>query len=99
MSLRSIAVCAVLGIAVLSGPCLRPAAAQHVVTDSEASKLTLDALTAAPRPIYRPMYRPMYRQAMAMRRIRSAGGISHAVHAAAYRHHSSIHTGFRRHRR
>ncbi|WP_428376720.1 hypothetical protein [Lichenicoccus sp.] len=86
-------------MAILSGPGERPAAAQHVVTDSEASKLTLDALTAAPRPVYRSIYRPIYRQAMAMRRLRYAGGISRAIHATAYRHHAGIHTGFRRHRR
>ncbi len=27
--------------------------AQHVVTDNEAGKLTLDALTATPAPVYR----------------------------------------------
>ena len=32
-----------------------PAFAQHVVTDTEAGKLTFDALTATPRPIYRPI--------------------------------------------
>ncbi len=37
-----------------------PAFAQHVVTDDEASKLTLDALTAAPRVIvHRAAYRPV----------------------------------------
>ena len=36
-----------------------PALAQHVVTDYEAGKLTLDALTATPRPmVHRVMYRP-----------------------------------------
>ena len=35
------------------------AKAQHVVTEAEASKLTLEALTAAPRPIYRTYYRPI----------------------------------------
>nr|WP_321984509.1 hypothetical protein [uncultured Lichenicoccus sp.] len=99
MSLRSVAVCIVLGLAILSGPCLRPAAAQHVVTSSEAGKLTLDALTAAPRPVYRSIYRPIYRQAMAIRRIRYAGGVARAMRATAYRHHASIHIGFRRHRR
>jgi hypothetical protein len=34
--------------------------AQHVVTEAEASKLTLEALTAAPRPVYRPIYRAAY---------------------------------------
>ena len=95
MSLRKIAVCAVLAMAILSIPGVRQAAAQHVVTNSEASKLTLDSLTAAPRPVYRPIYR----QAMAMRRIRYAGGVERAVRATTYRHHSGIHTGFRRHHR
>lgn len=98
MSLRSLSLIAVLGIAILSAPGARPAAAQHIVTDREAGKLTLDALTAAPRPVYRPIYRPIYRQVMAMRRIRSAGGVARSMHAAAYRHQSVIHTGFRRHR-
>ncbi len=97
MSLRSIAICALLGIGVVSGLSTFPAKAQHVVTDYEARKLTLDALTAVPRPVYRPVFRPVVRQAMAMRRIRHAGGVSRAMHAS-YRHHSSIHGGFRRHR-
>ncbi len=52
-----------------------PAArAQHVVTDSEAGKLTLDALTATPRPLYRPI--------MAMRRVHRSSYVSHLTHVS-----------------
>ena len=97
MSLRSIALSALLGIGLVSGLSARPAVAQHVVTDYEARKLTLDALTAVPRPVYRPVFRPVVRQAMAMRRIRRAGGVSRAMHAG-YRHHSATHGAIHRHR-
>ena len=50
-----------------------PALAQHVVTDYEAGKLTLDALTATP-VVHHILYRmPRY-------------GTVRAVHAASYRH-------------
>ncbi len=69
--------------------------AQHVVTEDEAAKLTLEALTAAPpRPVYRPIYRAYYRPAF-LRYGRAHGW--HAVTRASYRvelaHHRS-----RRHR-
>ena len=56
-----------------------PARAQHVVTDIEAGKLTLDALTATPRPIYRPI--------VAFRRMHRGGYVARAahVHFVAYR--------------
>ena len=49
----------------------RLARAQHVVTSVEAGKLTLAALTAAPRPVYRPVYR----RVMAVRSLHQAGGV------------------------
>lgn len=44
------------------------ARAQHVVTEAEASKLTLEALTATPPPP-RPVYRAYYRPAMSVRTV------------------------------
>ena len=44
------------------------ARAQHVVTEQEAGKLTLEALTAAPPPP-RPAYRAYYRPAMSLRTV------------------------------
>ena len=54
---------------------MTPALAQHVVTDYEAGKLTLDALTATPVPVvHHIVYRmPRYQTVR-------------AVHATAYRH-------------
>ena len=41
-------------LTIAAGSALAPAAmAQHVVTDNEAGKLTLDALTATPMPVVR----------------------------------------------
>lgn len=54
--------------------CVAPARA-HVVTNVEAGKLTLDALTEAPKPVYRPIYRRYTHSIMATRRV------------ARYRHH------------
>ena len=69
-----------------------PAFAQHVVTDDEAGKLTLDALTATPRPVvHRVIYRqvrsswmqprsrsiPMVRLASFHRSIRESSTMSH----------------------
>jgi hypothetical protein len=60
--------------------------AQHVVTEAEASKLTLEALTAAPRPVYRPVYRAYYRPAMATRFEHARGhGWRHGFERASYR--------------
>ena len=47
--------------------------AQHVVTEAEASKLTLEALTAAPPPP-RPIYRAYVRRAMARSYVVRASG-------------------------
>jgi hypothetical protein len=66
---------AALGSLLLAAPAAR---AEHVVTDMEAGKLTFDALTATPRPIYRPI--------MATRRLYRAGGhASHAYRTISYR--------------
>ncbi len=74
-----------------------PAFAQHVVTDYEAGKLTLDALTAAPRVIvHRAAYRPL-------RMSRSDGWSRHgrsrsvaAVHEASF-HRGLVHEASYRH--
>lgn len=71
MSFRSILVAAA-GICGLLLVFTAPVAhAQHVITDSEADKLTLDALTATPRPIYRPV--------MAIRHMHRTGYASHSA--------------------
>lgn len=66
-----------------------PAFAQHVVTDDEAGKLTLDALTAAPRVfVHRAAYRPVrmsWSDGWSRHgRIRSVGAV----------HEASFHRGF-----
>lgn len=61
--------------------------AQHVVTDGEAGKLTLDALTATPRAfVHRVVYRPTRGGWAQENRYRSV----HAVHEASYRRLSMI---------
>ena len=73
------------------------ARAQHVVTEDEASKLTLEALTAAPRPVYRPVYRASYRPASWRFEHRSHGW-QRAVYRASYRTAETRHVS-RHHRR
>ena len=60
-----------------------PAFAQHVVTDMEAGKLTFDALTATPRPIYRPI--------VAFRHVHRGAYISRV----SYRHRGGFHSKWR----
>lgn len=81
VSLKAAFVTAALGCALLLGAA--PAFAQHVVTNVEAGKLTFDALTATPRPVYRPI--------MAVRRLHRSGGISRVV----YRRRSGSHSSWR----
>ena len=81
MSLKAAFATAALGCALLLGSA--PAFAQHVVTDVEAGKLTFDALTATPRPVYRPI--------MAVRRMHRSHGFSRAV----YRRRTSSHSSWR----
>lgn len=73
------------------------ALAQHVVTDDEAGKLTLDALTATPRAlVHRVVYRPTRGGWAQASRYRSV----HVVHEAAYRRFtSSVHPLARNRRR
>ncbi len=73
--------------------------AQHVVTEDEASKLTLEALTAPPpRPVYRPIYRAYYRPAMSTRFEHRSHGWQRAVSHVSYRV-AATHRTARRHRR
>ena len=66
-----------------------PAFAQHVVTDDEAGKLTLGALTAAPRVfVHRAAYRPLR---MSWSDGWSRRGHSRSVGAV---HEASFHRGF-----
>ena len=71
MSLRAALITVLLGCTALP----LQAHAQHVVTDAEAAKLTLDSLTATPRPIYRPV--------VAFRRVHRPGYVSRAMHGSA----------------
>ena len=73
VSLRTVVLGAGLGFGLLFAAGVAPARAQHLVTDNEAGKLTLDALTATPAPVYRPVYRALHRPAMAMRRAHRPG--------------------------
>lgn len=75
-----------LAATVLGAPGAR---AQHVVTEAEASKLTLEALTAVPPPP-RPIYRAYYRPAMNVRYVRARGG-ERARFVAASRHSTAWH--------
>jgi hypothetical protein len=53
----------VFSLAAGAGMAATPAHAQHVVTDGEAGKLTLDALTATPAPVvHRVAYRSLSRR-------------------------------------
>ena len=54
-----------------------PALAQHVVTDYEAGKLTLDALTATPIPVvHHIVYRPSRYQAGRYQTVRAVQTVS-----------------------
>lgn len=63
------------------------AMAQHVVTDSEAGKLTLDSLTATPAPVYRHMvaYRMPRSNWSTAARGRTVRGVQDVVYRRAYR--------------
>ena len=76
-----------LGLASVLPVSAVPAFAQHVVTEDEAAKLTFEALTAPPRPVYRPVIRASYRYAA--HRHGSHSRVSRvSYHAAAsHRHH------------
>ena len=56
------------------------ARAQHVVTEAESGKLTLEALTAVPAPP-RPVYRAYYRPAFSERTLRARAREAHYVAA------------------
>ena len=60
------------------------AKAQHVVTEAESGKLTLEALTAVPappRPIYRAYYRPAFSERTLHARAREARYVAATWHA------------------
>lgn len=87
MPFRSLAATSLLFLG-LAGGLAKPALAQHVVTDNEAGKLTFDALTATPAPVFhRATYRPVSRHftyqpaAVRSRGVVTAG----AVHEASWR--------------
>ncbi len=69
------------------------AQAQHVVTEAESSKLTLEALTATPPPP-RPVYRASYRRAMSVRTVHGR-----ARYVAVAWHPASRHAAHASHRR
>ena len=83
MSLRRILVAAGFGWAIIVTGAL-PSRAQHVVTSADAGKLTLDALTAPPAPLYRPTYH----RVLAVRRAHKPGYVSRQMHASSRRHRS-----------
>jgi len=81
VSFQAVFAAAALGCAVLMAA--PPACAQHVVTNTEAGKLTFDALTATPRPIYRPI--------VAFRHIHRGAYISRV----SYRRRAGFHSKWR----
>lgn len=72
------------------------AQAQHVVTEGEAGKLTLEALTATPPPP-RPVYRAYYRPAMSVRYVH--GRAVHARYAEAVSYRPARHVAHAAHHR
>ncbi len=78
-----------------------PALAQHVVTDDEAGKLTLDALTATPRVIvHHAAYRPVRMSwSEGWSRDRGRGRSAALLHEASFRrgfgHEASFRHGIR----
>lgn len=84
VGLRIAVIAAALGCGIFCALGTSPARAQHIVTDMEAGKLTLDALTATPRPIYR--------QIMDYRRVHHSGYAPRSVHAhlIAYRRRTGL---------
>ena len=81
MSIRASFVAALFCYVALPACLASNAHAQHVVTDTEAGKLTLDALTATPQPVIRPVFRPVYRRVLALRRVHRPGAIYRSLHA------------------
>ena len=88
-------------LAAAAGTASVPALAQHVVTDDEAGKLTLDALTAAPRVIVRrAAYRPARMSwSEGWSRDRGRGRSAVLLHEASFRrgfgHEASFRHGMR----
>ena len=76
---------ATLAMASVIGSPPLAARAQHVVTEDEAGKLTLEALTAAPRPVYRPIYHIAYYRPVNARYERRSHGWQRAVSRVSYR--------------
>ena len=65
-----------------------PALAQHVVTDYEAGKLTLDALTATPVAVHHVIYHmPRYETV----RVVHAASFRHGIRASTMRHLGASH--------
>lgn len=60
------------------------ALAQHVVTDGEAGKLTLDSLTATPAPVYRRVAYHVPRASHSSWSFAARGRTTHAVRSVVY---------------
>ncbi|MCQ8241170.1 hypothetical protein [Rhizosaccharibacter radicis] len=73
----------------LAATAATPALAQHVVTDDEAGKLTLESLTATPRPVYRPVV--AYRVRSVSHAHGHAARTVSAVREASYSRKASAH--------
>ena len=90
MTIRSVLAKGLLGcfLVAAAGTAAAPAFAQHVVTDDEASKLTLDALTAVPRVVvHRAAYRPVRMGwSDGWSRDRGRSRSAWILHEASYRH-------------
>ncbi|MGI4746156.1 MAG: hypothetical protein ACRYGI_16570 [Janthinobacterium lividum] len=82
---RSLSACLLtLAVGSIAAP---QAMAQHMVTDGEAGKLTLDSLTATPAPVYRRVI--AYHTPRASRSNWSSavrGGTVRGVHSVVYHH-------------
>lgn len=97
MTIRSVVAKGLFGCFLVAalGTASGPAVAQHVVTDDEAGKLTLDALTAAPRVVvHRAAYRPVrmsWSEGWGRGRSKSAW----VLHEASYRRGVSREASFR----
>ncbi len=87
-----------VGLLIVATGAAAPALAQHVVTDGEASKLTLDALTATPRlVVHRAAYRTVrmsWLQGWA--RERGHGRSAGLVHEASFHRGFAHEAAFRR---
>lgn len=99
VEIRKIALCVVGTATLLMTVGTHSAQAQHLVTDYEAGRLTLDALTAAPPPVRHVVYRRSGHAMPALVHRASATSTVHSrglVHNIVFHPHAAAHHAARK---